>query len=235
MDFKKKYELLEDDTIEVHGRKLYRIKVLMSFGRIHEGELGGYIEGEHNLSQALQDDCWICENSRVFEYARVFGDAYVSGESLIYGYARIYDEAEICNSNIYGKAEVFGAADVLDSLVYGTARIYDNAKVRYNSLVFDSAIIHDNAIVNGSNIRGNTHIGYSAVINHEYDFITISSSYNFTFFKSDHDMICVKSPYYSGDIKGFAKATKRIYSTERSRIFIKIARLAKRYLKAKID
>lgn len=46
----KKYELTTDTKLKF-GRKLFRIKALMSFGEIKEGELGGYVECENNLSQ----------------------------------------------------------------------------------------------------------------------------------------------------------------------------------------
>lgn len=50
----KKYELVENDTKIYALRKLYRIKSLISFScdghSINEGDLGGYIENEDNLS-----------------------------------------------------------------------------------------------------------------------------------------------------------------------------------------
>ena len=47
----KKYELLQDQTIERRGRTLYRICALRDFGSVHAGDVGGYIECERNLSQ----------------------------------------------------------------------------------------------------------------------------------------------------------------------------------------
>lgn len=46
----KKFELT---TISIvwHGKKLYRIKALKSFGDVKVDDLGGYIEDEDNLSQ----------------------------------------------------------------------------------------------------------------------------------------------------------------------------------------
>ena len=76
----KKYELLQDRTIEWRGRTLYRICALRDFGSVHAGDVGGYIECEHNLSQN--------GNARVFGNARVYGDAWV------YGDARVYDNAD---------------------------------------------------------------------------------------------------------------------------------------------
>ena len=44
----KKYELLENDTIEIglksYEHTLYRIRSLRDFGDVEKGQLGGYIE-----------------------------------------------------------------------------------------------------------------------------------------------------------------------------------------------
>lgn len=58
----KKYELT-DETIEVYGTALHRIKALKDFGNVKKGELGGYVESEHNLSQ--EGNCWVCGNAEV--------------------------------------------------------------------------------------------------------------------------------------------------------------------------
>ena len=47
----RKYEMLQDQTIEWRGRTLYRIRALRDFGDVHAGDVGGYIECERNLSQ----------------------------------------------------------------------------------------------------------------------------------------------------------------------------------------
>ena len=75
----KKFELLLDDTITIFGIKLFRIKALISFGNVEEGELGGYIEKEANLS--FYGNAWVYGN------ALVYGDAEVSGDALVYGNA----------------------------------------------------------------------------------------------------------------------------------------------------
>lgn len=77
----KKYELLVDDTIIFCGRKLFRIKALISFGSVETGELGGYIGKEENLSQ--EGDAWVSGN------AQVFGDAWVCGNARVSGNAEV--------------------------------------------------------------------------------------------------------------------------------------------------
>ena len=39
----KKYELTADSKV-VFGKKVYRIKALISFGNVTAGDLGGYVE-----------------------------------------------------------------------------------------------------------------------------------------------------------------------------------------------
>ncbi|BAM63107.1 hypothetical protein [Edwardsiella phage IW-1] len=53
----KKYELLESDLTTPSGATLYRVKALKDFGDVKAGDIGGYIEGEHNLDHA--GTCWV--------------------------------------------------------------------------------------------------------------------------------------------------------------------------------
>jgi hypothetical protein len=64
-----KYELVKDDFILHEGKKLYRIKALRDidlFGdyKIFKGQLGGYIEGYHNLSQ--EGNCWVFSPAKIY-------------------------------------------------------------------------------------------------------------------------------------------------------------------------
>ena len=70
----KKYELTTDTKI-VLGKKLFRIKALVSFGNVKAGDLGGYVERENNLSH--EGKAW------------VFGDAKVSGKAWVSGDAKV--------------------------------------------------------------------------------------------------------------------------------------------------
>ena len=69
----KKYELLIDDTIDVFGVTLFRIKALISFGNVAKGDLGGYVKKEGNLSHS--GNAWVSGD------AMVSGDAEVSGNA----------------------------------------------------------------------------------------------------------------------------------------------------------
>ena len=106
----KKYELLENDKIKHNGKILYRIKALFTFLDINEivireGDLGGYIESERNLSQ--NGYCWVYDNAKIYDNAEVYGNAIVSNNAEVHGNAKVSNNAEIYdNIEIYGNAEV---------------------------------------------------------------------------------------------------------------------------------
>jgi len=80
----KKYELTAE-FIEKWGKKLFRIKALISFGSVEAGELGGYVEKEDNLAQ--DGDAWVYGNAEVYGNARVCDDAWVYGNAWVCGNA----------------------------------------------------------------------------------------------------------------------------------------------------
>ena len=92
-----KYELT-NETMKWYGCTLHRI-------RRCDGELGGWIESECNLSQ--EGDCWvadeakvygpaeICENAKIYDYAEAYGGCCISGHARVHGYAKVYDVAMI--------------------------------------------------------------------------------------------------------------------------------------------
>ena len=79
----KKYRLT-DDKIIVKCRTLYRIQALRDFGDVKEGEFGGWIESEKNLSHE--------------------GSAWVYGNAWVYGDADIKHSSDICSMSGFGSA-----------------------------------------------------------------------------------------------------------------------------------
>ena len=76
-----KYELT-DETIEVYGRTLHRIKALKDIGTdVKKGDLGGFVESERNLSQ--KGNCWVYDSAKVFGSAEVYSSAEVYGSAEI--------------------------------------------------------------------------------------------------------------------------------------------------------
>ena len=100
----KKYELTKESMV-IQGRELFRIKALVSFGNVKEGEMGGYIEKEANLSQ--DGNSWVYGNARVEEFAVVCGKAIVKENAKVYGKARVDEEAVVGgNATVGGNAVV---------------------------------------------------------------------------------------------------------------------------------
>lgn len=57
----KKFELDLSSKTTILGVELFRIKALISFGNVKEGELGGYVEKEDNLSHS--GNAWVYGNA----------------------------------------------------------------------------------------------------------------------------------------------------------------------------
>ena len=121
----KKYELT-DETIEVYGTALHRIKALKDFGNVKKGELGGYVESERNLSQ--EGNCWVCGNAKVCGDAEVCGNAWVFGNAEVYGNAKVYGNAWVYgNAEVCGNAKVCGDADYI--IIKGLGSKYRNTTI----------------------------------------------------------------------------------------------------------
>lgn len=128
----KKY-ILTDRTKEVDGHILHRIQAIKDFSNVHNGDLGGWIESEDNLSQ--EGDCWVRDEAMVYE------NATVQHSAQVYDHAKVYGNADIRgNARIHGHAEIFGNA-----MVFGQARIQDRAKVCDQAIVCDLAIVTGHA------------------------------------------------------------------------------------------
>lgn len=78
----RKYRLTDEEII-VGCRTLYRIQALRDFGDVKEGEFGGWIESEKNLSH--EGSAWVSGNAWVSDNAQVSGDAQVSDNAQVSG------------------------------------------------------------------------------------------------------------------------------------------------------
>lgn len=157
----KKYEITEKFITLEDGRKLYQIKANRDFSSIKKGDLGGYIESEHNLSHS--GICWIFDDAQVYDNAIVYNDAWVYDKAQVYDNASIYGDCEVHdNAHIYGNSKVYDNAEVYDNAhIYGNSEVYDDAQV------YEDAKVYDNAEVYGySEIYGDAMVYGSA---HAYD------------------------------------------------------------------
>ena len=115
----KKFELTSETKINIFGKKLFRIKALISFADVEAGETGGWVEKEGNVNQSgdawVYGDAWVSGNAKVSGNAEVYGDAWVSDNAKVYGDAEVYG-----NAKVYGDAWVYGNADYTTIHGFGT-------------------------------------------------------------------------------------------------------------------
>lgn len=149
-----KYRLLHDDTIECEGRTCYRIQCVTPFADVKAGDLGGYIESEHNLSG--EGACWVYDNAVVCEQARVRGGASVRGNALVCGSADISGHARV-----FDNTRVGGGTRITQ-----VARVFGNAVVEGTSFIGGSARLYDEAHVDNSRLRQKCEVFGRANLNH---------------------------------------------------------------------
>ena len=85
----KKFELTAEYVTNIFGKKLFRIKALVAFGDVEEGELGGFIEKESNLDN--DGAAWVSDDAWVYDNAKVSGNAKVSDNldyAIVGGFGR---------------------------------------------------------------------------------------------------------------------------------------------------
>ena len=146
-----KYEILYDEPEIILGRKLFRIVAKKTFfaGRpagdstrgsnfgtaVRNGETGGFVEGEWNLSQ--DGSCWIGKG------AAVFGRAKISENALVHGIEK-YARPSVTvrdNAKIHGNCEIKDHAQVRDfAEVGGCSVIRQYARIEDRAVVIDSDI-----------------------------------------------------------------------------------------------
>jgi hypothetical protein len=118
----------------------YQIEALRNFSDVKKGDLGGFIQNYHNLSQV--GDCWLYSGY-------IHEDAKVSGKS------RIYESDILNNSTVCGDSEILRCTIFDDSYLSNVkasdSSFYDHAfcekstikysTVNYNAIIRDATII----------------------------------------------------------------------------------------------
>lgn len=203
-------------TIEKNNKKitLKRIIALKDFGNVRKGEIGGWLESEHNLS--FEGNSWVADNAKVFSYATVYDDAEIHGNAEIYDRAKIYLHAKVYdNAKVFDMAEIYGSAEISDhaqvyeyaevsacsqvwgyatvygdAFVYGDSRIYGNAKVYGDAKIFENASVYEDAKIFGdAYVHGFATIIGDAIVSEIGDYIVFNNSWSsnryFTWTKSN--------------------------------------------------
>ena len=90
----------------------YRPIAIKDFKDVKKGDLGGYIQHYHNLSQT--ENCWIYGGATVYGNARVIEDAIVKDNAQVFGNARVTEDAVVKdNAEVFGNAKISGRVMVI--------------------------------------------------------------------------------------------------------------------------
>jgi len=157
----RKYELTDEvKTVSgPGGRKvtLRRIRALRDIPRhfVKAGQLGGWVEGTHNLSQ--YDDCWVADEACVYDNAAVNDNAYVYGHAVVRDSAYVGNQARVHGSailedtvHVEGQAEVAEYARLKDYCqIDGRAMISGMARIEGSVTVSDLAAVTSRAVLKG--------------------------------------------------------------------------------------
>ena len=161
-----------------------RIKALCNFGDVREGDIGGWIQNEFNLSD--RGHCWLGPDSmalgkvRIKDGVQIHGEVIISGESELSGDAIVNGHLKLkdvyitdgvtidCNGNIEG-SEFVGRAGVRGNVeLYGigmSGRTEISGDISANNVkLYDNAILSDNVQVVSSTLRDECHIGGNSIV-----------------------------------------------------------------------
>ena len=158
-----KYRITDEQTI-FNDRVLRRIQAIQNFGNIKEGDLGGWVQGEWNLSQ--EGECWIWKNGMVFDKAKVRGNAKILDRGIVMNSAIVEDNAYVyANAKVAGNAIVSGNAKIYEcAWVDENVRVCENAHVW--GQVWDQAVVYGSArIYEEAGIWGNACVGGDVEVN----------------------------------------------------------------------
>ena len=182
----KKYEITEKTFVNPQGTTLHRIRAIKTFDTIlktvKEGDLGGWIEEESNLSQ--EGNCWIFDNGSVYgksmllENALVGDRVKVSNKSIIRGTALIVEHALVDNSIIESDSLINNKASVCNSYIR-SAFITDKAMVI--GAIVDGKTRLDLGYSEGITILGNACISKHGIISWNDDYLYLNG---LTFYQS---------------------------------------------------
>lgn len=108
-----------------HESGLRRIIATKNFADVQVGDVGGWIEGEHNLSHIGM--CWVYDDAIVRDFARVEDDA------------QIYD-----NAVIRDKALIRDSVGVFDFV-----RVSGTSVVKHHVILMGDVIVDGKSVVDG--------------------------------------------------------------------------------------
>lgn len=216
----KKYEFTGETKVNKQGKTLHRIRSLVEFDEVRVGSIGGWIEGEHNLSH--EGKAWVESNAEVFDRAVVRDNARVTGSAIVCEYAVIHDNAWVHDfSTVKGSAEIGGTCKT-----FGWCEIKGQSRLRGNVQVGEEAVISGYISLTGDDVIKGT-----ARISKKDDYSSVrgfgSCGRTTTFFRCSDDMIRVVCGCFYGTIDEFIERVKETRIGKVSREYLIIAELMK--------
>ena len=144
---------------------LHRIRALRDIGsEVKAGDLGGFVEGESNLSFETGDNAWIFDDaiaagegcvdkgSVLRERAIVCGCAYASHGTEMSGDSRAEDDAYIRGARLSRCARVSGNGMVLQSPTTKAAPILTGSCSVYGKVIGDVTLTGTAVVISGEEI-----------------------------------------------------------------------------------
>lgn len=166
-----KYELIKSRKRGPNDAKLFQIKALRDFSDVKAGDLGGFVQGERNLSYqgacwlydkteasgdsvvkdnaVLRDSAFVCGNAVVKDNAIIRERGHAGGHAVISEFAEIFGASSACGeAKIRGHVRLFGEdAVVVDAHISGNVDVYGGTDKDDQFIIEGFFCITGNAIV----------------------------------------------------------------------------------------
>lgn len=211
----KRWEFVKGDTIEINGNTLTRIRSLVNQHYAYAGELGGYIQSEHNLPHSEQS--WVQGNACVFNNAQLLEKSVACDNSKVFGYAKATGTAYIHdNAMLFEHAHASDDCTLQDNCkVYGMARIHGGSYIEEHAEVYEAAAILNSCIGSTAHIRGCSQIHHGIIyqdvdIRHSEECLTITSDKGTTAFKRKDGKVHISTWNFDSTLEDFYTFIKTI-------------------------
>lgn len=167
VEYEPKYELT-GETRDHEGLTVHRIRAVRDFGDVKAGDLGGWIEGERNLSHTgdawiandavaaglsvVQDDAQMRNEAALYDHAVLTGSATMEGNAIADDHAKIVDRAWMGgDSHATGRVWVSDDSSLSDNVqVQDNSEISGNAELGGNVKVQDYGVVTEDARLSGN-------------------------------------------------------------------------------------
>lgn len=172
----KKYELVPETIHKFYSIPVYRIRALKDFSDVKKGQYGGYVESEENLSQL--GNCWIYDDSIVFNGARVIDNAIVKDSSTVKNYSEISDDAIIEKGSFIDESSI-----VCDQSRVINSFVVEKSAIIYKSIINEKSVIEQSSCICDAVVGPNTHVKNGAVIRFDIngveDYVVYSNPFSY--------------------------------------------------------